>query len=87
MNLFLIMMLIFSLLKIKIIFINKQIEINYIISLIENNPLNMAFPFTLKETSSENREDVIINLPSNQPKSKSNISQDIKDIIFEKKTR
>lgn len=66
-------------------FINKQIEINYIIFLIENNPLNMAFPFTLKETSSENREDIIINLPSNHPKSKSNINQDTKDINFEKK--
>ena len=43
-------------------FINKQIEINYITSLIENNPLSMAFPFTLKETYSENREDIIINL-------------------------
>lgn len=68
-------------------FINKQIEINYITSLIENNPLSMAFPFTLKETSSENREDIIINLPLNHPKSKSNITQDTKDIIFEKKTR
>ena len=47
----------------------------------------MAFPFTLKETSSENREDIIINIPSNHPKSKSNITQDTKNIIFEKKTR
>lgn len=68
-------------------FINKQIEINYIASLIQNNPLNMTFPFSLKETYSENREDIIINLPSNNSKSKSNITQDTKDINFEKKTR
>ena len=47
----------------------------------------MAFPFTLKETYSENREDIIINLSSNNHKSKSNITQDTKDINFEKKTR